>query len=78
MYHKNNNNGLLLEQISNYIDHAPYRRIKRSGSLGLSNNSVRNLMVFKKISKKNFKKIGLIFLAYEKRKIMDSLLFHGF
>ena len=49
MYHKNNNNGLLLEQISNYIKHAPYRRIKRSGSLGLSDNSVRNLMVFEKL-----------------------------
>ena len=49
MYHKNSNQGLLLEQISNYIKHAPYRRIKRSGSLGLSNNSVRNLMVFKKL-----------------------------
>ena len=49
MYHKNNNNGLLLEQISNYIKHAPYRRIKRSGSLGLSDNSVRNLMLFEKL-----------------------------
>ena len=47
MYHKNSNQGLLLEQISNYIKHAPFRRIKRSGSLGLSNNSVRNLIVFK-------------------------------
>ena len=40
MYHKNNNQGLLLEQISNYIKHAPLRRIKRSGSLGLSDNSL--------------------------------------
>ena len=49
MYHKKSNQGLLLEQISNYINHAPYRRIKRSGSLGLSDNSVRNLIVFKKL-----------------------------
>ena len=49
MYPKNNNQEQLLEQISNYIKHAPYRRIKRSGSLGLSNNSVRNLIVFKKL-----------------------------
>jgi len=51
MYYKNNNQGQLLEQISNYIKHAPYRRIKRSGSLGLSNNSVRNLMRFEKLIK---------------------------
>ena len=49
MYYKNNNQGRLLEQISNYIKHAPLRRIKRSGSLGLSDNSVRNLIVFKKL-----------------------------
>lgn len=58
MYHNNNNNGLLLEQISNYIKHAPYRRIKRSGSLGLSDNSVRNLMVFEKLIKDFEKHIG--------------------
>ena len=58
MYHKNSNQGLLIEQISNYIKNAPYRRIKRSGSLGLSNNSVRNLMVFKKLIEDFEKHIG--------------------
>jgi len=58
MYHKNSNQGLLIEQISNYIKDAPYRRIKRSGSLGLSNNSVRNLMVFKKLIEDFEKHIG--------------------
>ncbi|MDC0479167.1 site-specific integrase, partial [Flavobacteriaceae bacterium] len=40
------NQGVLLTQISNYIKHAPLRRLKRSGSLGLSNNSIRNLKRF--------------------------------
>ena len=31
--------GYLSIQISNYIKHAPLRRLKRSGSLGLSENS---------------------------------------
>jgi hypothetical protein len=35
--------GHLSIQISNYIKHAPLRRLKRSGSLGLSENSIRNL-----------------------------------
>ena len=38
--------GVLLTQISNYIKQAPLRRLKRSGSLGLSNNSIRNLKRF--------------------------------
>ena len=38
--------GVLLTQISNCIKHAPLRRLKRSGSLGLSNNSIRNLKRF--------------------------------
>ena len=38
--------GVLLTQIFNYIKHAPLRRLKRSGSLGLSNNSIRNLKRF--------------------------------
>lgn len=38
--------GRLLTQISNYIKQAPLRRLKRSGSLGLSNNSIRNLKRF--------------------------------
>ena len=40
------NQGVLLTQISNYIKQAPLRRLKRSGSLGLSNNSIRNLKRF--------------------------------
>ena len=38
--------GVLLTQISNYIKQAPIRRLKRSGSLGLSNNSIKNLKRF--------------------------------
>ena len=38
--------GVLLTQISNYIKQAPLRRLKRSGSLGLSNNSIRNIKRF--------------------------------
>jgi integrase len=38
--------GVLLTQISNYIKQAPLRRLKRSGSLGLSTNSIRNLKRF--------------------------------
>ena len=38
--------GHLIVQIYNYIKHAPLRRLKRSGSLGLSNNSIRNLKRF--------------------------------
>ena len=38
--------GVLVTQISNYIKQAPLRRLKRSGSLGLSNNSIRNLKRF--------------------------------
>ena len=37
---------VLLTQISNYIKQAPLRRLKRSGSLGLSNNSIKNLKRF--------------------------------
>ena len=38
--------GILVTQISNYIKHVPLRRLKRSGSLGLYNNSIRNLKRF--------------------------------
>ena len=38
--------GVLVTQISNYIKQTPLRRLKRSGSLGLSNNSIRNLKRF--------------------------------
>ena len=43
---KERDQGVLLTQISNYIKQAPLRRLKRSGSLGLSNNSIRNLKRF--------------------------------
>ena len=43
---KGRDQGVLLTQISNYIKQAPLRRLKRSGSLGLSNNSIRNLKRF--------------------------------
>ena len=36
----------LLRQIELYIDSAPFRRVKRTGSLGLSKNTVRNLKQF--------------------------------
>ena len=36
----------LLFQVQKYIDSAPLRRIKRTGSLGLSSSSVRNLHRF--------------------------------
>jgi len=42
----NRDQGYLLTQVSNYIKHAPLRRLKRSGSLGLSENSIRNLKRF--------------------------------
>ena len=38
--------GVLVTQISNYIKQTPLRRLKRSGSLGLSTNSIRNLKRF--------------------------------
>ncbi len=44
--HKKGDEVLLLRQISNYIKSAPLRRLKRSGSLGLSDNSIRNLRRF--------------------------------
>ena len=43
---KGRGQGVLLTQISNYIKQAPLRRLKRSGSLGLSSNSIRNLKRF--------------------------------
>ena len=44
--YKKGDEGLLLTQIFNYIKSAPLRRLKRSGSLGLSDNSIRNLRRF--------------------------------
>ena len=43
---KNRNQEYLLTQVYNYIKQAPLRRLKRSGSLGLSVNSIRNLKRF--------------------------------
>ena len=40
------NQRVLLTQISRYIKQSPLRRLKRSGSIGLSNNSIRNLKRF--------------------------------
>ena len=34
----------LLYHIESYIESASYRRVKRTGSIGLSQNSIRNLM----------------------------------
>ena len=39
-------NNLLLSQIKSYITSAPLRRIKRTGSIGLSYNTIRNLQRF--------------------------------
>ena len=39
-------NNLLLTQVKSYINSAPLRRIKRTGSIGLSNNTIRNLQRF--------------------------------
>jgi len=36
----------LLYHIESYIESASYRRVKRTGSIGLSQNSIRNLMRF--------------------------------
>jgi len=37
---------MLLYQIEQYIEHAPTKRVKRTGSIGLSTNTIRNLMRF--------------------------------
>ena len=37
---------MLLYHIESYIESASYRRVKRTGSIGLSQNSIRNLMRF--------------------------------
>ena len=41
-----NNEVYILRQIELYIESAPFRRVKRTGSLGLSKNTVRNLKQF--------------------------------
>ena len=66
--------GYLLTQVSNYIKHAPLRRLKRSGSLGLSDNSIRNL--------KRFYDLTIDFEKYLGKPIMlnaiDHMLVHAF
>lgn len=37
---------MLLYQIEQYIEHAPTKRVKRTGSIGLSTNTIRNLIRF--------------------------------
>ena len=37
---------MLLHQIEQYIELAPIKRVKHSGSIGLSTNMIRNLMRF--------------------------------
>ena len=37
---------MLLYQIEQYIELAPTKRVKRTGSIGLSSNTIRNLMRF--------------------------------
>lgn len=66
--YENKNSGLLLSQISNYINHAPLRRLKRSGSLGLSNNSIRNL--------KRFYDLIVAFEMYLGEKVMLNAIDH--
>ena len=39
-------NNLLITQVKSYINSAPLRRIKRTGSIGLSYNTIRNLQRF--------------------------------
>jgi len=43
---KRDKNETLLYHIESYIESASYRRVKRTGSIGLSQNSIRNLMRF--------------------------------
>ena len=61
-------------QISNYIKHAPLRRLKRSGSLGLSENSVRNLKRFYVLIKEFEGQINKTIMLKE----IDHMLVHTF
>ena len=74
IYTINRDQGYLLTQVSNYIKQAPLRRLKRSGSLGLSVNSIRNL--------KRFYDLTTDFETYLGKPIMlkgiDHVLVHAF
>jgi integrase len=66
--------GHLSIQISNYIKHAPLRRLKRSGSLGLSENSIRNLKRFNVLTKEFERHINRSIMLKE----IDHMLVHTF
>ena len=66
--------GHLSIQISNYIKHAPLRRLKRSGSLGLSENSIRNLKRFHVLIKEFERHINRPIMLKE----IDHMLVHTF
>ena len=66
--------GHLSIQISNYIKHAPLRRLKRSGSLGLSENSIRNLKRFYVLIKEFEGQINKTIMLKE----IDHMLVHTF
>ena len=68
------NQGHLSIQISNYIKHAPLRRLKRSGSLGLSENSIRNLKRFYVLIKEFEGQINKTIMLNE----IDHMLVHTF
>ena len=51
-------NNLLLSQVKSYITSAPLRRIKRTGSIGLSYNTIRNLQRFYVLVKEFEKKLS--------------------
>ena len=59
----------LLYQIECYIESASYRRVKRTGSIGLSQNSIRNLMRFYEVIEE--------FETYRKATIYLNAIDHG-
>ena len=59
----------LLYHIESYIESASYRRVKRTGSLGLSQNSIRNLMRFYEVIEE--------FETYRKATIYLNAIDHG-
>lgn len=59
----------LLYHIESYIESASYRRVKRTGSIGLSQNSIRNLMRFYEVIEE--------FEAYRKATIYLNTIDHG-
>ena len=59
----------LLYHIESYIESASYRRVKRTGSIGLSQNSIRNLMRFYEVIEE--------FQAYRNATIYLNAIDHG-